>query len=374
VLDSSGFDRHGTLFFASRGGGTRDLPPIDDDRGAAFFGSNPVFTASVPRVPAFDLNSRFTVAFWARLFDAGDVHFIGMRAPHCGTIGWEIGQDSVHGLYFAARPNQIVTAPPIPVGEWTHIIATFAHSAPVDELVLYVNGARAGAGPLTSDFNTVRTDLTFGHAAGCPGVGVAMDDIQIRSINVDASEAAELGMVPLPPTNLVVTSTTSVSINLAWDPVPRARRYLLSSGLPSGGEQLLTHTPANPATFEDDHLDPGETRFYTVRSVVGRLFSTESNEAFATTDAPPDAPAGVTATVIAPDRIEVNWSPVARAAKYVVFRSTNEGPFTLAGSTTGTTFLAINLAPATTYAFQVRAVDAVQTQGAVSDAASATTP
>jgi hypothetical protein len=84
----------------------------------------------------------------------------------------------------------------------------------------------------------------------------------------------------------------------------------------------------------------------------------------------------VTATVIAPDRIEVQWSPVKAAAKYLVFESVDGGPFTFAASvmSPATASLAVRLSPATTYAFEVQSEDAVATQGPLSAPASATTP
>jgi hypothetical protein len=237
-----------------------------------------------------------------------------------------------------------------------------------------VNGVLVGSGAIGLDFNSVRAELSFGHVAGCPGSALVMDDIQIRSVNVGASEAADLGTLPPPPANLVVTSTTSVSINLAWDPVPRASRYIISRGNVRGTETPFTHTPANPTTFESDHLAPGSEHTYTVSSVVGRLFSNPSNEVFAAADPAPGTPRDVTATVIDVDQIEVSWLPGGRAVKYLVFQSINGGPFTDAGTTATEVFTATHLAPATTYTFVVQAEDAVQTQSPLSDPASATTP
>jgi hypothetical protein len=113
-----------------------------------------------------------------------------------------------------------------------------------------------------------------------------------------------------------------------------------------------------------------------VRTVAHGLFSNPSNEAIGTTQPPPSAPVNLTATVTAPDRIEVRWSPIAAAAKYLVFESVGGGPFTFAGSVVapGTSFTAVNLNPATTYSFEVQAEDAVQTQGPLSAPVSATTP
>jgi hypothetical protein len=240
---------------------------------------------------------------------------------------------------------------------------------------MFLNGIEVVNAPFTPS-NPVHAPLTIGHVGGCIGAAVLMDDVQIHSRQLSAAEIAALGALPPPPTNLVVSSTTSVSINLAWDAVPGATAYIISKGTAPGNEQFLTHSPASPPTFQADHLAPNTTTSWTVRTVAHGLFSDPSNEAIGTTAPPPSAPANVTATVIAPDRIQVQWSSVKAAAKYLVFQSVNGGPFTFAASvlSPATSFTAVNLSPATTYSFEVQSEDAVQTQGPLSAPASATTP
>jgi chitinase len=202
-----------------------------------------------------------------------------------------------------------------------------------------------------------------------------MDDVQIVSRALSSAEVAVLGTLPPAPLNLVVSSKTSVSINLSWDPVPGATAYIISKGTAPGNEVFFTHSPATPA-FQGDHLTPSTQYSWTVRAVVNHLFSNPSAEAVDTTNSAPAAPANVTATVVTPDRIQVDWSPVPSAFKYLVFMSTAGGPFQFAGSLVApsTSFLVVNLSPATTYAFEVQAEDAVQTQGPLSSPATATTP
>jgi len=243
-------------------------------------------------------------------------------------------------------------------------------------LHFFVNGVEVAATGAASGSFTLGHPLSIGHVGGCAGDAVLMDDVQVLSRALSAAEVAAIGAVPPPPTNLVVSSTTSVSNNLAWDAVPGATAYIVSKGTAPGNEQFLTHSPASPPTFQADHLPPNTPFSWTVRTVAHGLFSDPSNEATGTTAPPPSAPANVTATLIAPDRIEVGWSPVGPAAKYLVFESVNGGPFTFAASvlSPATAFTAVNLSPATTYSFEVQSEDAVQTQGPLSAPASATTP
>jgi fibronectin type 3 domain-containing protein len=372
ALDSSVFDRHGTITNASYE--LLDLPPINDDRSALSFSSDPSSAVSVPMTGAFTLSNKFSLSLWVKIPVAADVTFLGTRDANCGSIGWEFAQDSVNGLHLSLRTTEIIRSPvSVPVGTWTHIAATFERGPLARGTTrLFVNGVQTVSAVSLPGFGS--QPLNFGHVAGCAGGAVLIDDVQIYSENLSSAQIAVLGTVPPAPLNLVVASKTSVSTTLSWDPVPGASRYILSRGTVSGDERFYTHTPADPASYQADHLAPNTQQSWTIRAVVNRLFSVPSNEVIAITDAAPTAPADVVATVIAPDRIQVTWTASARAAKYLVYQSINGGPFVLKGTTVDTTFLAVNLSAATTYAYSVQAEDAVQTRGLQSDAASATTP
>jgi hypothetical protein len=242
-------------------------------------------------------------------------------------------------------------------------------------LHLFVNGVETNSAAFTPD-NTLQTSLSIGHVGGCGGAAVLMDDVQILSRALSSAELAAIGTLPPAPVNFVAASKTSATVHLTWDAVPGAVRYIISQGTAAGDERFLTHSPASPPAFDGSHLTPGTQYSWTVRAVVNHLFSNPSNEVIDTTLAAPAAPANVTAMVIAPDRIQVQWSPVTNAFKYLVFQSTGGGPFVFAGSllAPSTSFLAVNLSPGTTYTYEVQAEDAVQTQGPLSQPASATTP
>jgi fibronectin type 3 domain-containing protein len=368
AIDSSGFNRNGTITNAAYS--LADKAQLDDNRSAISFTASPDSAITVAPAPGLDLLVPFTVAFWAKLPAAADVEFIGMRGAGCGALGWEIAQDA-SGLHFAGQTQTVAAGASVPAGVWTHVAVTYSSGT----MQTFVNGVQTASAAFVPD-NTLQAPLNMGHVAGCAGGAVLMDDVFILSRAMSSTEISAIGTLPPPPTNLHVTSTTSATVAFAWDPVPGAVRYIISKGTASGAETFFTHSPADPPAFGDGHLTPNTQFFYTVRVVVGNLFSNASSELVATTDPPPAAPTNVTATVVPPDRIQVQWSPVTSAFKYFVFESVNGGPSTVVGVVLApdTSFQAVNLAPMTTYTFQIQAEDAVGTDGPMSQPASATTP
>jgi chitodextrinase len=85
-------------------------------------------------------------------------------------------------------------------------------------------------------------------------------------------------------------------------------------------------------------------------------------------------PAGLTATASAPDRVDLAWQPSTDDKGVTGYRVYRDGALlaTLAG--TGTTYSDASVAPATTYRYQVSAVDAAGNQSTRSASVSATTP
>lgn len=368
--DQSGFGRNATL----SGGasfGTTGKPPIDDDRSYLSISASSTAVATAPAASGFDLLGSFSIMFWANTEVVGDAHFIGMRAAGCGATGWEIAQDSTNQLHFAGEGGQINSfGTMLAANTWTHIGVTYSAGT----MRLYLNGVEVATAPYTPG-NTLNTPLQMGHVGGCPGGKVGIDEVQLYSREITPSDVATLGTVPAPPTGLMIASQNSVSMNLAWTPVTGATKHIIEKGTAIGNEAFYTHSPATP-TFHADHLSPNTQYVWRVRTVKNGLYSAPSTTVIGTTDAGPTAPTGVAAAVVSTDRIQVTWDPVSSAVKYYVFESVNGGAFALRGSVLApdTSFLAVNLSPATTYSYQVQAEDAGQIPSAMSSSASATTP
>jgi fibronectin type 3 domain-containing protein len=175
---------------------------------------------------------------------------------------------------------------------------------------------------------------------------------------------------PAPPPDLHATRIDSTGVDLAWSPpagsvVARYRVYR---------NDVLHDSSATPA-YSDAGLPPFTAFVYQVSSVdpngVEGVHSLPL--AVRTRDAtPPTVPANLTATGVTSSRIALAWQaasdPETGVTGYVVYRDGAE----IARPTT-TSYADTGLAGATTYAYQVAAINGDSLEGPHSDPASATT-
>jgi hypothetical protein len=85
------------------------------------------------------------------------------------------------------------------------------------------------------------------------------------------------------------------------------------------------------------------------------------------------APTNVLATALSASQVQVNWTAVAGAASYQIFRTSNNSGYALAGTSATNSFTNNNLAANTAYLYQVRAVDSSSGIGPASNVDLATT-
>ena len=177
---------------------------------------------------------------------------------------------------------------------------------------------------------------------------------------------------PTVPQNLVATPLGTERIDLAWsaseDPETRVAEYRVFRDGSEVGTTAQT-------VYQDDGLSPATEYEYFVVAVNGDgLESQPSATASAKTfdGTGPSTPTNLIATGTATDRIDLSWSPAedpeSGIAEYRVFRDGLE-----VSSTTETAYQDTGLDPATTYEYQVSAVNGDGLQGGLSDPASATT-
>ena len=150
----------------------------------------------------------------------------------------------------------------------------------------------------------------------------------------------------------------------------------------SGWTALVANTSSPSTRYTHSNLTPGSTRHYRVAAINALGTGAFSNVAAGRTNAaPPSAPGGLRARADGPNSIALSWDPPlntggAPVAGYRIWRSGSaQGTFIVVQNNTGTTattFRDTNLLPATTYRYQVAAINSVGA-GQRSAAASTTT-
>ncbi|QKZ13136.1 fibronectin type III domain-containing protein [Spirosoma sp. KUDC1026] len=208
---------------------------------------------------------------------------------------------------------------------------------------------------------------------------------RIRTVNAAGTSGytdVQCATTPAPPVgapqNLVATAASTTQINLTWTGVTGANSYQLERS-PNGNDNWSKITdPAGSATsYSDPNLTPNTRYYYRIRAVISGTAGPYSNVTNALTpDAPPAAPARLTATAASFSQITLSWADL----------SANETGFQLERSTDGTTFSKVadlaanittysdqNLSPQTRYYYRIRAVNAAGNSD-YSNVADATTP
>lgn len=373
IEDSSGWLRGGSI--QGNVAYTADKPPMDNNPFALAFGGGAGDAASIPHNTVFRLAGNFTVTAWVKLEAApsGTLRIAGKRLPGCGTTNWELAQDATNGLHLRGA-NVAAFGATLPVGAWTHVTVT--HTA--GTATLYLDGVAAGSAAFTVGPNITST-LEIGNSGGCGSAPALIDHVAIYTRALTPTEVGDLGTPPAAPTNLVATATSAKHVQLTWDPVPGASKYLLYKGTTSGDQVLFASLLAPTVSFSDSTNQPSTQTSWFVRAVENGLISDSSNEQIVSTLPPPPAPGNVTATALTSTRIQLTWDAVPNAVKYYIYQSTGGGPFVIKGSVlasspTPTSFVAAALTANTQYTYYLVSDDGVVVSAQSSTVSATTLP
>lgn len=367
--DVSGWTRDGTL--TGDVTFTTDRAPLDDNRYALSFGGGAGDAVSIPDQASFRLAGDFSIVLWAKIEAAptGTLRLIGKRTAGCGLTNWELAQDATNGLHLRGA-NVASFGESLPVGRWTHVAVTQSGGT----ARLYLDGAEVASAAFTIGARNT-SPLEIGNSGGCGSSPVLIDHVALYTRELAAGEIALAGTRPAAPANFVATAVSATRVNLSWDPVPGATKYLIYKGTTSGDQVFLTTVVAPTVTFSDATNQPGTQTSWFVRSVQNKLISDNSNEQVVSTLPAPAAPANVVATAVSSTRIQVTWDAVAGATKYYLYESAAGGPFAFRGTvlaTSPTVLSPAGLTPNTEYSYYVVATDGV-VSSAPSEIATATT-
>ena len=209
---------------------------------------------------------------------------------------------------------------------------------------------------------------------------------KVRALNVDGAAGAYSSTVsgaakavaPAAPT-VTVTYSDSGKPKLTWGAVSGAASYRVYRSESRGtGYSLLGTTTST--SYVNTGAAVGKTYYYRVKAVNSAGTSAYSNIVSGRAKAAiPAAPRVTIGNSSASGKPQLTWAAVDGAAKYEIYRSTQQSTgFTLLGTTTSTSYVNTGAAVGTTYYYKVRALNVDGAAGAysstVSGAAKAVAP
>ncbi|KAA6431450.1 T9SS type A sorting domain-containing protein [Dyadobacter flavalbus] len=148
-----------------------------------------------------------------------------------------------------------------------------------------------------------------------------------KSAYSNVVSATTLEVVPNAPAGLIATAVSPFQINLAWtDKAVNETGFQLERSLDGVTFTKIADIAANRIVYENTGLAPATKYYYRIRAVNLIGASAYSAVSSATTQQipVPDRPLNFTAVPLAPDLIQLNWSPVTgNADAIIVERSQN---------------------------------------------------
>ena len=191
--------------------------------------------------------------------------------------------------------------------------------------------------------------------------------------------APDAPAIPAAPRVTIGNSSASGKPQLTWAAVDGAAKYeIYRSTQQSTGYSLLGTTTST--SYVNTGAAAGKTYYYRVKAVNSAGTSAYSNIVSGRAKAAiPAAPRVTIGNSSASGKPQLTWAAVDGAAKYEIYRSTQQSTgFTLLGTTTSTSYVNTGAAVGKTYYYKVRALNVDGAAGAysstVSGAAKAVAP
>lgn len=213
------------------------------------------------------------------------------------------------------------------------------------------------------DYNIINTGTVTGRVFTDTSVSLETNYYYKISANISdiegllsyALSAATLSTIP---TNVRVTSRSTIGINLAWDNINGTSGYnIYRSNSENGSFSLLNSSLLSGASYSDINVIPDTTYYYKVSSVNNNVESFQSDTITTSTLSP--IPDNVRSTGNNISSITLAWDSVSEASYYNIYRSVNEnGGFTKINSSSvlSTGYTDTDVTPYTTYFYKVSAV------------------
>ncbi len=178
---------------------------------------------------------------------------------------------------------------------------------------------------------------------------------------------------PSAPNGLSGTAVSDHQVDLGWTPATDPESGIQGYNIYRSGALVGQSVTAG---FSDPGLAPNTAYVYTVTAVNGAGIEGPPSQAVTVStlqdQTPPSAPSGLSATAVSGTQVDLAWSAAGDAESGIaLYRIYRDGA--LVDSTTGLAFADAGLTPATTYSYEVSAVNGAGLEGPRSQPATATT-
>ena len=176
------------------------------------------------------------------------------------------------------------------------------------------------------DYQAATTSLTI-------DAGVANTSLLLQLTVCDSSNSCSTddltleisGVVPSTPSELSVSAASSSSINISWSSVSEATYYQLYRNTTNSSSSASQVYSNSGTSIADTNLDSGTQYYYWVVACNSNGCSTLSSSASATTDGEvPAVPSSLSASANGSSSMNINWSSVAGAAYYDLYRNVTD--------------------------------------------------
>ena len=356
---------------------------------------------NIPNSSSLQLTTAMTLEAWvnptATTSKWRDVIYKGKDNYYLEGTSDSAGKPAGGGTFGGASANAYGAAA-LTANTWSYLALTYDGTT----LRLYLNGTLVGSQAKTGAITTSTNQLQIGGDSFFAQYFSGLID-EVRVYNIALSAAALQtdmntpiststdGTPPSAPGTLTASAVNANEIDLAWgvatDNVGVTGYQIFRCQNAGCTSYALLASPTGTATTYKDTSVAASTAYgYEVRATdaAGNL-GPFSNSATATTPAstdttPPSAPGTLAAHAVSAGEIDLTWGAASDnvgVTGYEVFRCTGAacGSFTKVGQAGGgtTTYSDTGLTAATSYSYEVRALDAAGNTGPFSNTVSAAT-
>lgn len=216
-------------------------------------------------------------------------------------------------------------------------------------------------GTTSGSYSSLQTGVTTNSYTDTTAVNGTTYYYVVRANNgTDSANSNEASGRPIAAFTIASTTATSTtSVSLSWNAATGAASYDVSYGTSSGSYPTTLTNQTSPLSITG--LTSGQTYYFmvTARNAIGSGAAVNAT-AESSVSTPLGAPGGVTA-IATTAQIALNWSAVAGATHYNIYRGTTSGSYaSLISGVTGTSYTDTSAINGTTYYYVIRTFKTVE--------------